>query len=415
MQQKSYKIRILENTLGSMSRAILWRHKPFVIGITGSVGKTTTKDMIVHILKDHKKIYYTKKNYNNEIGVPLTILGIEKNITSISSLVTILLKWIKLMILPQYPDVIIIEMGVDRPNDMDFLTSIVAPDIAILTSVAYAHSEFFDDIDAITNEKQKIVLNMKNDGIAIINYDDVHVRSVINKTKNQIVSYGTHKNADFIAADIEICFHQCYATGLSFKLNYKGKTIPVRLNHVIAQHFVYAALAGLVVADTIGINIIDVIGEIANFQSSPGRMRLFDGYKATVVIDDTYNASPQSMKAAITTLHNAPGDRKIAVLGDMRELGDVSQEQHQKIAEQLQKIKVDAVFLVGQEMRIVYDELQECDIKVEYYPNSDDVKKDVIDFVQSGDVILVKGSRGIYMEKIIATLVSDKTKTLLEE
>lgn len=415
MQQKSYKIRVLEKMLGNMARAVLWRHNPFVVGITGSVGKTTTKDMIVHILKDHKKIYYTKKNYNNEIGVPLTILGIEKNITSVSILVTILLQWIKLMIFSQYPNVIVIEMGVDRPNDMDFLTSIVIPDIAVLTSVTYAHSEFFDDIDAIANEKQKIVLNMKNDGTAIINYDDAHVRSVINKTKKQIVSYGTHEKADFIATDIDICFHQCHTTGLSFKLNYKGKTIPVRLDHVIAQHFVYAALVGLAVADTIGINIIDAIGEIANFQSSPGRMRLLDGYKSTVVIDDTYNASPQSMKAAITTLHNAPGDRKIVVLGDMRELGEVSQSQHHKIAEQLQEIKVDAVFLVGQEMHIVYDELRGKNIKVEYYKESDDVKNDVVDFVQSGDVILVKGSRGIYMEKIIATLVSDKTNTLLEE
>ncbi|MEA3323405.1 MAG: UDP-N-acetylmuramoyl-tripeptide--D-alanyl-D-alanine ligase, partial [Patescibacteria group bacterium] len=348
------------------------------------------------------------------IGVPLTILGIEKNINSISALIIILLNWLKLMIFSQYPDIIVIEMGADRPGDMDYLTSIVSPDIAILTSVAYAHSEFFDDINAIANEKQKIVLNMKNDGTAIINYDDIHVRNVMNKTKKQIVSYGTQKNADFIATDIDICFHQCHTTGLSFKLNYKGKTIPVRLDHVIAQHFVYAALAGLALADTIGINIIDVIGNIASFQSSPGRMRLLDGYNATVVIDDTYNASPQSMEAAIATLHSAPGERKIAVLGDMRELGDVSQRQHQKIAQQLQKIKVDIVFLVGKEMRITYDELQGRDIKVEYYSNSGDVKNDVIDLVQTGDIILVKGSRGIYMEKIVATLVSDKTKTLSE-
>jgi UDP-N-acetylmuramoyl-tripeptide--D-alanyl-D-alanine ligase len=412
MSEKNLKIRILEKVLRFMARSVLWRHKPFVIAITGSVGKTTTRDMIVHILKEHKKIYYTKENYNNEMGVPLTILGVDKSINSVGAICVVCYKWISQMFFVKYPEIVIVEMGVDRVGDMDYLMSIVRPNISVLTSVAYAHSEFFDDIEQIAKEKQKIISYMKEGGTAIINYDDKYVRSAMKSTKKRIITYGTSEKADFIATDIDICFHQCHATGLSFKLNYKGKIIPVRLNNIIAKHFIYATLAGLVVADVVDINIVDVVGSIANFEGSPGRMRLLEGRNASTVIDDTYNASPSAMKAALETLDDAPGSRKIVALGDMRELGKVSEDEHKSIAKQLQRMNIDQIFLVGKEMKVVYKILNDTKMTVKHYDNVDEVGDDVRDSVHSGDIVLVKGSRGIKMEKIVATLVEDKTKTL---
>ena len=413
MDDKSFKITLLEKMLRYMSRVILWHHKPFVIGITGSVGKTTTKDVIVHILKKHKTIYYTKKNYNNEIGVPMTILGIDKDIDSIEAFVMVIVMWIKKIFSKQYPEILVVEMGVDRPGDMEYLTSIVQPDISVLTAISYAHSEFFDDIDAIVKEKQKIVTNMKKTGVAIVNYDDKNTRSVGRYVDNHIITYGINDKAEFIASDIEVCFHKCHNTGLSFKLRYDGKVIPVRLNHVIAQHLVYAILAGLVVVVELEMNMIDVVGEIADFEGSPGRMQLLDGKNGSKIIDDTYNASPNAMSAAIKTLEESPYKRKIAVLGDMRELGRISKVEHEKVAEQLLSSGIREIFLVGVEMKFAYDKLREDNaIVVAHFDTSNEAVEDIEDCIQSGDVILVKGSRGIYMENIVKELLSNKHTTI---
>jgi len=406
MNNKSFKITLLKTVLRLMSQVVLWRHQPFVIGITGSVGKTTTKDVIVHILKKHKKIYYTKKNYNNEIGVPMTILGVNDDINSVHAVVAIVVKWIKIMFSRCYPEILVVEMGVDRPNDMEYLTSIIQPDISVLTAISYAHSEFFEDIGEIVKEKQKIITNMKESGVAVVNYDEKNNCSINRFSNNRMITYGINEKATFTASDMEVCFYECHNTGLSFKLRYDGKVIPVRLNYIIAQHLVYSILAGLAVATELGFNMIDVIGEIADFKSSPGRMRLADGKNDSIIIDDTYNASPRAMFAAIKTLEQSPYKRKIAVLGDMRELGDISRAEHEKVSEQLIKANIRDIFLVGDEMKFAYNKLRKNhDMIVTHFNTSDEASDCVMNYVKPGDIVLVKGSRGIYMENIIQKLV----------
>lgn len=413
MAEKALKTRILERILRWMSVSVLTRQKPFIIGITGSVGKTTTKDMIAHILRDHKKIWVTQKNYNNEIGVPLTVLCVEKNINSVGGIFHILIKWLNALIGNDYPEILVVEMGVDRPGDMDYLMSIVDPDISVLTAVSQAHSEFFVSIEDIAREKQKIVTQMKKTGTAVINRDDHHVRNVEKKTDAHIVSYGTKDGSDFYASDIEVCFRECNVTGLSFKLNYKGKVIPVRLQNVIAEHLIYAALAALAVADAVQINVVEAIHDIADFVSSPGRMRLLEGRDDVLIIDDTYNASPKAMKAAIASLGSAPAERRIAVVGDMLELGKTSQEAHEKVADQLKENNIDAVFFVGEQMRFAYKKMQKGNRNNAFhFTSSQEAVADVLDYIEQGDVVLVKGSRGMRMEKIVRKIAKDSTQAL---
>ncbi len=413
MNKKPLKTVFIETLLGRMAHSILWRHKPFVVAITGSVGKTTTKDMIATIIKKEKKIYYTKKNHNNEIGVPLTIMGWENDVDSLFAFFALLWHWVRMMIYYEYPEIIVLEMGVDRPGDMDYLMTIAQPDVSVLTTISYAHSAFFKDIAEIRDEKQKIITRMKKNGTAVVNYDDKYAQNIKSKTHNQIIFYGMKEGADFFASDIEVCFHDCRVAGISFKLNYNGKMIPVRLNNIIAKHFIYAALAALAVVDIVGINVVDAISVLANFSSAPGRMRLLDGKNDFTVIDDTYNASPRAMEAAIETLMDVPGKRKIVVLGDMRELGDVSQREHIAIIKKIIRKNVDAAFLVGNEMTKAYAVTSDkTDIIQKCYMNSQDAVEDIVKFMRSGDVVLVKGSRGIFMEKIVKELVSDPTQTL---
>lgn len=413
MIQKRLRTTIVEKILRLLAISVLYRNTPFIIGITGSVGKTTTKDMIAHILREHKKIWATKKNYNNEVGVPLTVLCVEKDINSVAGVLHVCGRWISAMIGTQYPDVLVVEMGVDRSGDMDYLLSIVSPDVVVLTAIAYAHSEFFPSIEDIAREKQKIVTRLKEGGTAIINRDDTLVRSVHKKPHTKIVSYGTTDHADFYASDIEVCFRQCNVTGLSFKLNYAGKVIPVRVQNVIAEHLIYAALAALAVADTMEINILEAIQSISDFVSSPGRMCLLEGKDDALIIDDTYNASPKAMKAAIDTLASAPAERKIAIVGDMLELGKISQKSHEAVAKQLMDAKIDQIFCIGTEMRFAYDVLSKQNAKnIHYFATANVAMESVKNIVQQGDIVLIKGSRGMHLEIIVQNIAKDLSQTL---
>ncbi len=412
MYQKTLKLSIYESLLRWMARIVLWRHKPYIIGITGSVGKTTTKDMIAHVLQGHKSIGYTKKNYNNEVGVPLTLFGIDRDVNSISGVFYTFYKWLSVLCVAKYPEIVVLEMGVDRPGDMDYLMNFVSPDISILTTIAPAHSEFFPSVEHIAQEKQKIITKMKNGGVAIVNADDRNVVNVCDKTKNRCVTYGTDTHANFSATDIEVCFQQCYTTGLSFKLNYDGKVIPVRLSNLCADHMVFAALATLAVAHELKINLIEAVSDLADFVTSPGRMRLLTAKNDALVIDDTYNASPKAMKAAVYTLGRIPAKRKIAVLGDMRELGKVSVAEHKKVATYIVENKIDAVFFVGEKMHDAYETLQQRTIEKIYFPDAKSAVEHVVKYVEQGDVILVKGSRGVHMESIVQRIVNDPSQTI---
>ncbi|PID52778.1 MAG: hypothetical protein CR972_00280 [Candidatus Moraniibacteriota bacterium] len=413
MEKKSLKTQIVEKVLRWASITVLWRQNPIIIGVTGSVGKTTTKDMIAHVLKKRKTIWATQKNYNNEIGVPLTVLCIEKNISSLGGLLYICGKWFWAMCTVNYPEILVVEMGVDRPGDMDYLTSIVQPDISVITAVSHAHSEFFPSVMDIANEKQKIVTNMKKTGTAIINADDRYVESVKKKTDVKIVSYGTKDGVNFCASDIEVCFRKHDLTGLSFKLNYKGKVMPVRLKNVIAEHLIYAALAALAVADNLQVNVVEAARDITDFISSPGRMRLLDGKNDVLIIDDTYNASPKAMDAAIKTLQSASAFRKIAVLGDMLELGEISKNAHEKVANQLAKTDVHIVFFVGREMEHAYKKLKKNkSIETYHFTSASDAVDVVMKKLVQGDVVLCKGSRGMKMEQIVKEIAIDHSQTL---
>ncbi len=408
---KKITTRICERVLYFMAWCVLRRQKPFIIAVTGSVGKTTTKDMIAAVVATEKTVRCTQKNYNTEIGVPLTIFGVGYSVNSMKSMCGVVRAWLASVFTDFYPDVLIVEMGVDRPGDMDYLMNLVQPDVSVLTSVAYAHSEFFASIEDIAQEKQKIVTLMEKKGVAIVNGDDKHVKSVVSHAPVHTMLYGTHKSHDFYASDIDLCFWQCAVTGLSFKLNYDGKVIPVRLQNVCAKHLVYAALASLAVAEILHINVVNAAGTLMDFVTAPGRMRLLEGMNGSLVIDDTYNASPRAMEAAIDTLAEATSTQKIAILGDMRELGKVSQKEHENIAHLLRKHNITHCIFVGEEMKYAYDVLHDT-CSASYYMSSLDAVEEARKYAQPEHIILVKGSRGIHMEYIARALVLDDTQTL---
>jgi UDP-N-acetylmuramoyl-tripeptide--D-alanyl-D-alanine ligase len=291
-----------------MAKLVLTKYKPEVIGITGSIGKTSAKDAVYFVLSKKFNVRRNIKNYNNEIGVPLTIIGFESPGKSVAKWFWLKVKFIKLMIFrdKNYPKILILEMGVDRPGDMEYLMSIVKCNIGVITMIEPVHLEYFGTISKIQNEKSLLIKNLKENGWAIFNYDNEKSRELIEQSRNKIITYGFDKKADVQARELFFSFHEKFdqgdsennLAGVSFKLGYKGSFIPVRLPNVVGKAAVYSALAGASVGLAHGLNLIDISESLKSYKPPKGRMNIIKGLYNSLIIDNTYNSSPRAVIAA---------------------------------------------------------------------------------------------------------------------
>lgn len=407
---KSFKQRISEQILRVMAVGVLRRHQPLIIGVTGSVGKSSTKEVAALVLSRRMRVRKSEGNFNNEIGVPLSILGVGTGGNAMSRLFSALFRFIGYMVFPiRFPEALVLEMGIDRPGDMAYLVDFVPVKIGVVTRIAESHIEFFGTIGAIAKEKGKIITSLPEDGSAILNADDVRVASMAGRTKAVPITYGFSETADVRAGNI--AFYETEdGIGTTFKLEYKGKTIPVRLPGVIAKHHVEDVLAGVGVGLAVGMNPVDIAEALSDFAPLPGRLRFLPGRDGIGLLDDTYNASPSSLRAAISTLRDIPAKRKVVMLGDMLELGSDSETLHRDLADDVRDAGVEVAVLVGKRMRALGEELIACGMSrgnVFFFPDPDAAETVVPDLVSEGDLVLVKGSQGIRMERVSKALLRD--------
>lgn len=409
MDEKSVKIRTLERILHWMAQKILQKYTPQVIGITGSIGKTSSKDAIFCVLKENYDVRQTQKNYNNEIGVPLTIIGIESGGGSLVKWCGALFVGMKTILFPvRYPEILLLELGIDRPGDMDYLMEFIPVDISVVTTITNAHQEFFKDTNHIAREKGKLVAATKQNGFAILNDDDNRVRAMAKRTKAKVVTYGTQEKADISVTDIHCGYQGGYFQGLTFKINYEGKIVPFRLQNIVARHHIYAALSAIAVGTALKMNLIEIAQYLGTFTPPVGRMNRVNGKNDSLIIDDTYNASPQATHAALETLIETPHGRTIAVLGDMLELGKDSQKEHLRIGREILAKKVNYFFAVGKCMEESYHSVQKSGLardKVSYFEDPIMAGKAIAKLLKKGDVVLVKGSQGMRMEKVVEQIL----------
>lgn len=318
------------------SKKIILKYRPDVIGITGSIGKTSTKEAVAAILSTKFNVRKNFKNYNNEVGVPLTIIGVEKTPgRSIFGWVNVFIKAIALRLIKinNYPEILVLEMGADKPGDIPYLVDIAPCKVGVLTHISHAHTEHFKTIKKIAQEKRIIISHLQLDGFAVLNFDNEMVMQNANTTKAEVVTYGFKNGADFQASDVNIITDNKtgWPVGLNFKLNYKGNILPVFLPGAIAEHLIPSALAALAVGNIFGVNVIEGISALRNLQPLAGHMRIINGIKNTLLIDDTYNSSPEPVKSGLVTLSKInieSGAKKIAVLADMLELGSETENAH---------------------------------------------------------------------------------------
>ena len=404
---------ILRLIICELARLTMWRYRPGVIGVTGSVGKTSTKRAIHAVLQGERRVRASFGNFNNEIGLPLTILGSWENTKGIFFWPKVLISACYQLIVRNrnYPEILVLEYGVDRPGDMKYLLDIARPNIGVITAIGEVpvHVEFFSSPDALAREKARLIEYLPTAGFAILNNDDGTVMDLKNRTRAHVMTFGFGKQAEVRISNFETRSEKDRPVGISFKLEYIGTFVPIRLEGVFGKAQAYAAAAGAAIGLAFGINLVKIAEGLKNYHSLEGRTQLLSGVKSTFVLDDSYNASPLSMHAALDTLKDLPGKRKIAVLGDMRELGTFSLEAHEYLGTIAAKV-LDLLVTVGPHGKLIADGAQKKGMKkgsIRSFDTVEEASAEIGGFLKKGDVILVKGSRAVGLEKVVNSLKAE--------
>lgn len=394
------------------ARAVLWRYKPKIVAVTGSVGKTSTKDAVYTVLRSHVHARKSEKSFNSEVGVPLTILGL-------SNAWSDPLKWLEnvldglLLILwrHEYPTWLVLEVGADRPGDLKQLGGWLHPDILVMTRLpdVPVHIEYFDSKEAVINEKREMRRALKEDGVLIVNGDDPLLVEEPVLGSQRKLTYGFHEPNDMQAHSPEAVYGEGAPCGVRAKVAWLGSEGEVVLNGALGTHHVYPLLAALSVGAIEGYTLPNMLHALEAHTAPLGRMCIHEGIERSTIIDDTYNASPVAVEEALNTLRNlSVRGQKIAVLGDMLELGEYSVEAHRKVGEQAAHC-ADVLVVVGIRMQQALQAAQDAGqlARAQHIANrASEAGTLVASLLKEGDVVLVKGSQSMRMERAVAALLA---------
>ena len=400
------------------AKKLIKKYKPDIIGVTGSIGKTSAKEAIAAVMTSNFNVYRSAKNYNNEFGVPLAVLGIDKTPGSSAwGWLKVFVKAFKLIFVrdKSYPEILVLEMGADKPGDIQYLTDIAPCKVGVLTFIAHVHTEFFKTIKRIAQEKRVIISHLRRDGFAVLNYDNDMVMQNIKTTKAEVMTYGFKQGADLQATDLNIIIDEVtgWPKGLNFKIIYKGNIVPVFLAGVISKPPIYAALAGLAVGTVFGVNLVEGAEVLKRLAPLPGHMGLVKGVKDTLIIDDTYNSSPEPSKSALDALSKLKpklGAKRIAALSDMLELGRETENAHREVGFKVAEAGVDFLVTVGEAAKHTAAAAKEAGLdedKIVSFADSATAGRFLQDKIKEGDIVLVKGSQSMRMEKIVKEIMAE--------
>ncbi len=411
-QLHSYMINILKYILKVFSKLILWKYHPEIIAITGSVGKTSTKEAIGQILSKKFRVRRTSGNLNNEIGVPLTIIGLKESPErSLFGWICVFWKAFCLLLFrdKKYPDKLILEMGADHKGDIEYLINFVPIKIGILTKVSKVHIEFFKSINEILKEKKKIFSKIPESGYAVLNNDDSKIADLKNELKCKCITYGIKNDSDVRATDVQITRRED-VIGMNFKIRYDGNVVPVFLPDSLGLAQVYAFLGGVAVALIYGMNLVEISIFGKNYLSPKGRTHSISGIKDSYIIDDTYNSNPDALKVAVDLLSDMETiikGKKIIVLGDMLELGEESDELHLDVGRYIsEKTNIDYVLTVGDYAKNIYNSAKDNGLKnCFHFSNQEELIQYLKSILETDSLVLVKGSQGARMENVVRAIM----------
>lgn len=413
---------ILNKILALLAKLIIKKYQPEIIAVTGSYGKSSAKEAIFTVVRPNKRASKNYGSYNNELGLPLTILGEKSAGRSVAGWLKIIYRALNKLLVNDfsYPELLVVEFGADKPGDIRRLVNIARPTTSVLTAIANVHREFYPSLKDIATEKRTLIKALPAKGIAILNADDDMVIGTKVLSSVKVISYGMGEGATVKGSDISLWFSmkdEEVSGGIRFKVSYRGSVIPVQISGTLGRPAVYAALAAFAVGVSRGDNPLDIVRALDKYEPLPGRLRLLEGIKHTAIIDDSYNASPDAMRAAVDVLCDKEfeGHKRWAVLGDMRELGVLTEVEHEKIGQYVADKKIDRLVTVGARAKIIASEAVKHGMSedaVNVFDAAEEAGKFVQNEINSGDVILVKGSQGvgkdmIRLEKVVKEIMKN--------
>lgn len=411
--------KIIAYILQIESRLVLSKYKPKVIAITGSVGKTSTKDAVYRVLSEVSYVRKSEKSYNSEIGLPLTVLGIPNGWNNPLIWLENILRGLYLFLAPhQYPKWLVLEVGVGKPDDMRRTASWLKTDAVIMTAIGEtpAHIEFFASRKSLVEEKSSLIKTLKKDGLLILNTDDEEVLAMKNYGKRRTITYGFKEGADVLGSGDNIFYDdQGIPRGVIFRIDEGGNSLPIVIEGIFGRNHVYAALGALALASGLKLSMLSAANSLKNYDVSPGRMRLLPGVKDSLIIDDTYNSSPFASQSALETLGEIKwAGRKIAILGDMLELGRHTEEAHKnigRIARENLRGNGDVLIVVGPRARAILEGAQEAGLPARNFFEFLDSRAAggfIKTFMRKGDLVLVKGSQAMRLERVVEAILLDQ-------
>lgn len=401
-----------------LAKRVINRHHPTIIGITGSVGKTSTKEAIAAVLGSRLRVRASAGNLNNEFGVPLSILGsydeqyYERGGTPLFWLGVLGRELFRFGRRPDYPAVLILEFGADRPRDIAKLAADYKPKIGVVTGVGAVpvHIEFFESAEALIEEKAKLITALGHEGTAILNADDPAALAMGEKTLARKISYGFSPTADVRISDLKVVLDKSglKPEAIKFTVNHGDFSLPVKIAGVLGLAHVLAAAAGAAAGWAMNLDTADIGRGLENYQGAPGRMKILAGINDSIIIDDSYNSSPASATVALETLKILPAKRRIAVLGDMLELGRFSAVAHETVGRQA-ALSADVLVCVGDKSRLMAETAKggPDSANIHTFANAAEAGKKIRGLIGMGDIILVKGSQGMRMEKIVGMIMAE--------
>jgi UDP-N-acetylmuramyl pentapeptide synthase len=401
----------------ALARLALAIHQPTVVAITGSVGKTSTKDAIATALAVSHTVRKSSKSFNSEIGVPLSVLGLDNAWQSVWGWIRNIFLGIRAVVFPM-PQILVLEVGADHPGDISRVAYWIRPQVTVLTRFpdVPVHVEFFNSPEAVANEKRHLRKALREKGILAVNADDPVLMREPCERGQQKISFGSGPQATVrLESSAYVYDARGNPSGMQLRIAIGGASIPLMLAGTIGTGSVMSILAALAVTHALGGNVVDAARALEHKEPTPGRMRLIPGKMGATIIDDTYNASPIAAEALLQALSELQTKgKKILAIADMKELGDFAARMHQelgvRIAHAWKSHSITHLYTVGDLGKVVSEAAAEAGMPREHIAwvrDSQTLATALVPQITQGDVVAVKGSQSMRMERVVVAAMQN--------